>query len=79
MSDLLFLAVCIAVVFLLAMRRAPLWLWAVSAGLALLSWQWGPLFGPEGEVDLGLGSLIAWVPVLARRCRHTRLWLCQRQ
>jgi len=65
MVELLYIGLCLAGVFALAMRRAPLWLWAVAAALALLAWQWGPLFGSQGEADFGLGSLLAWLPVLA--------------
>jgi acyl-CoA dehydrogenase len=66
MTEFLFALICIAGVFFLAMRRSPMWLWAVAAGLAALLWQTG-LF-TEGQMSLpeiGIGSLIGWLPAIA--------------
>ena len=45
MPDLVFFAVCIVGAFILAMRRAPLWAWAVGLAAAAYVWQSGMLYG----------------------------------
>ena len=65
MAELIFLVVCAIVVFVLAIREAPLWLWAAAGAAAVLLWQSGLFFNEPGETGFGLGSLLAWVPVLA--------------
>ena len=45
MAELVFLIVCVAGAFLLAMRRAPLWGWTLALAAALVVWQSGLLWG----------------------------------
>ena len=63
MTEALFAAVCVALVFVLAMRRAPLWLWAGVAAIMTFAWQTG-LFS-DGDIDwpsFGFGTILAWLP-----------------
>ena len=39
MAELIFLAACTGAVFTLAMRRAPLWAWALAGAIAIVLWQ----------------------------------------
>ena len=64
MAELVFLALCIAGAFVLAMRRAPLWAWALALAAATYVWQSGLLHGEYGEPEFGLLGLLAWVPVV---------------
>ncbi|KAB2917903.1 MAG: acyl-CoA dehydrogenase [Hyphomicrobiaceae bacterium] len=64
MAEPVFIVLCIAVVFVLAMRKAPLWGWAAALGAATLIWQTGLLHGEFGEPEFGPLGLLAWVPVL---------------
>lgn len=48
----------------LAMRRAPLWLWAVFAVAIVLAWQTGLLHGQLQAPDLGFWSTVAFIPAL---------------
>src|ERR1700730_12894851 len=59
MAQILFLAVCIAAVFVLAVRRAPLWGWAVAVGFAAYVWQSGWI-DPYGDPHVATGML-AWL------------------
>ncbi len=45
MPELVFVALCIVGVFILAMRRAPLWAWTLVFAVALYVWQSGMLYG----------------------------------
>ncbi len=55
MSQFIFCAIIVALVFVLAMRRAPLWAWAaLVAGITFVA-QSGPF---------GFWSLIGWIPAL---------------
>ena len=64
MAEPVFLFLCLIVVFALAMRRAPLWLWAASLAAATLIWQTGLLHGHYEEPDFTLLQTIAWIPVV---------------
>jgi len=64
MAELIFLIICGFVIFTLAIREAPLWLWAASATVALLLWQSGIFFNEPEEAGFGFGSFLAWLPVL---------------
>ena len=48
----------------LAMRRAPMWLWAIAAVVATYLWQSGLVEGQHDGPELGLLSLIGWIPAL---------------
>jgi acyl-CoA dehydrogenase len=56
MAQMFFLAVCIVAAFVLAIRRAPLWGWAVAVAVAAYAWQ-GGVFGGG---DQAAGGLVAW-------------------
>ncbi len=56
MSEFIFIAIIIALVFVLAMRRAPLWAWAALVAVVTFVSQTGPF---------GFWSLIGWLPALA--------------
>jgi len=64
MAELVFIALCIVGVFVLAMRRAPLWIWAAGVAAAVLIWQMGMLHGEFAEPELGPLGLLAWLPVI---------------
>ena len=61
MAELVFLVVTLAVVFALAMRRAPLWLWALATAAVTFVWTSGILDGSEW-MEEGLLSGLAWLP-----------------
>ena len=64
MAVLIFLGLCLAVVTALAMRRAPMWLWAIAAVVATYLWQSGLVEGRHDGSQLGLLSLLGWIPAL---------------
>jgi acyl-CoA dehydrogenase len=64
MAELVFIVLCIAGVFVLAMRRAPLWGWAAALAAATFIWQSGMLHGELGEPAFGPLGLLAWLPVV---------------
>ena len=64
MAELVFVVLFIAGVFVLAMRRAPLWAWALALGIATLIVQTGLLHGEFEEPEFGLLGVLAWVPVI---------------
>ena len=64
MAELVFIALCIAGAFVLAMWRAPMWAWAVALAGAVLAWQTGLLHGEFEEPEFGLLGLLAWAPVV---------------
>ena len=65
MAELVLLIVCVAGVFVLAMRRAPLWAWAVSLAAALFVWQSGMLHGDPGDIETGFFGMVGWLVVAA--------------
>src|SRR5262245_21948290 len=64
MAELVFLVLCVAGAFALAMHRAPLWAWAAGLAAATLIWQTGLLQGEFEEPAFGALGLLAWVPVV---------------
>lgn len=63
-AEIIFILLCVAGVFALAMRQTSLWGWALALGAAVLVWQTGLLYGEFSEPEFGLGGLLAWVPVV---------------
>ena len=63
MAEFVFLVLCMAGVFVLAMHRAPLWAWAAALAGATVIWQTGLLHGDFEEPSFGVLGLLAWVPV----------------
>ena len=63
MAEVVFLVLCVAGAFALAMHRAPLWAWALGLAAATLIWQTGLLHGELEEPAFTLLGLLAWVPV----------------
>ena len=61
MAELVFFGISVAVVFALAMRRAPLWLWALATAVITFVWTSGILDGSEW-MEEGLLSGLAWLP-----------------
>src|ERR1700752_3366655 len=70
MPELVFVALCVIGVFVLAMRRAPLWGWTLGLAAAVYLWQSGMLYGEPSELAPGLFGMVAWllVAVLAALC-----------
>src|SRR5690349_22495034 len=64
MAEVVFLVLCVAGVFALAMHRAPIWAWAAALAGATLVWQTGLLKGEFEEPAFGLLGLLAWVPAV---------------
>ena len=65
MAELVFVFLCFCAVTALAMRRAPLWLWAVATVVATYLWQSGLIHGQHEGLSFGLFAIIAWIPALA--------------
>jgi acyl-CoA dehydrogenase len=63
MAEVVFLVLCVAGAFALAMHRAPLWAWALGLAAATLIWQTGLLHAELEEPAFTLLGLLAWVPV----------------
>ena len=61
MIDLVFLLLCVGVIFVLAMRQAPLWAWAAAAALMAFVWTSGVL-GDDADSDIG--SALTWLPAI---------------
>jgi acyl-CoA dehydrogenase len=61
---IVFLLLCLAGVFVLAMRRAPIWGWAAAAAAAVLVWRTGLVYGNWHEPVFNVLGLLAWVPVI---------------
>ncbi|HET6928457.1 MAG TPA: acyl-CoA dehydrogenase family protein, partial [Hyphomicrobiaceae bacterium] len=55
---------CVAAVFVLAMRRAPIWAWAAAAAAAILLWRTGLIDGDWHAPASNALSIIAWLPVV---------------
>jgi acyl-CoA dehydrogenase len=64
MSEILFAAICVAVVFTLAMARSRLWVWAVA--LAILTWAFkaGVADGSFDPEEFSLLGLVGWLPAI---------------
>lgn len=61
---MLFVVVVIALLWILAIRRAPLAVWAVVIALATFVWQSGLLDGSPEPRAFGFWQLLAWLPAL---------------
>ncbi len=62
MSEIIFLSLCIAAVFVLAMNRSRLWVWALAAFVATWAvWQ-GYADGSYEAADVTLSNLLMWLP-----------------
>src|SRR5215468_923469 len=59
-----FIVLCLVAIFVLAMRRAPIWAWAAAAAAAILVWQTGLSDGDGHEPASGALGLLAWLPVV---------------
>ena len=64
-TGIIFLALCIAGVFALAMRRAPLWGWAAALAGATFLWQAGLPRGEFGDPEPGFLGYLMWAVVIA--------------
>jgi acyl-CoA dehydrogenase len=64
MAESVFVVLLFVVAFVLAMRAAPLWLWAACAAVATFLWQTGLVAGEWNAHPTAL-SLLAWLPALA--------------
>ncbi len=64
MAELFYGVLCFGAVCALAMRRAPLWLWAVVVGVATLVWRLGWLTDETGTLTETSSFLteLAWLP-----------------
>jgi acyl-CoA dehydrogenase len=58
MAGLVFICICVALAFVLAMYQAPIWGWAAASALLALSWTVG-LFG-----EASLWGVLLWIPAL---------------
>src|SRR5688572_17489915 len=63
MAEVAFVCIVVIVAFVLAMRRAPLWAWALAAAIAALAWQSGVLEGDVSRPGTGW-ALLAWIPAI---------------
>ncbi len=63
MMGLIFLALGVVAVFCLAMRQAPLWLWAGAIGVATLIWQ--TVVSGLPVLGGGFGRNLIWLPFVA--------------
>jgi acyl-CoA dehydrogenase len=64
MAEFVFLALCVAGAFALAVYRAPLWGWAAGLAAATLIWQTGLLHGAFEEPAFDAMGLLGWAPVV---------------
>jgi acyl-CoA dehydrogenase len=64
MTESIFVLLCIIAVFALAMRRAPLWLWAGTFALATFLWQTGLVQGVFSVPGFGLLATLVWIPAV---------------
>jgi acyl-CoA dehydrogenase len=64
MVEILFLGLCLAIAFALAMRRAPLWAYALLLFGATFSWHTGLVHGEYDEDGFGFGSILAYLPAI---------------
>ena len=64
MAGLVFIALCIAGAFVLAMRQAPLWAWAAALAAAVLAWRTGLVYGDWHEPAFNFLGILAWLPVI---------------
>lgn len=65
MDTVIFILIGLAVITTLAMKRAPLPLWAAAIGALTLAWQAGMFLGGFSAPNLSFGTLVGWLPALA--------------
>ncbi len=65
MAEAVFLIVCVAAAFALAMNRAPLWLWAVVVALATFLALSGLYRGHYQSPSFAGAQILYWLPALA--------------
>ncbi len=63
-AEVVFILLCIAGFFALAMRQTSLFGWGLALGAAVLVWQTGLLHGEFNEPVFGPGGILAWIPVV---------------
>ncbi len=63
-AEIVFILLCLAGVFALAMRETSLFGWALALGAAVFVWQTDLLHGEFNEPEFGPGGILAWVPVV---------------
>lgn len=63
MATVVFLALVVAAILTLGMRKAPMWAWAAAVSALTYLWQSGLL--SSSEPSSGFLSWIAWLPALA--------------
>src|SRR5262249_1356541 len=63
---IVFILLCAAAVFVLAMRRAPIWAWAAAAAAAVLVWRTGLVYGDWHAPAFNPLGLFAWAPGVIR-------------
>ncbi len=64
MAEIVFAVLVIAALMVLAVRKAPLWMWAVVLALAVFIPQSGLLHGTLDPAFPGFFGLLAWAPAL---------------
>ncbi|HMN37879.1 MAG TPA: acyl-CoA dehydrogenase [Hyphomicrobium sp.] len=64
MAAVVFILVSLGIFFALAMRRAPMWLWALAAAGIVLLWQSGVLHGELHWPAPELSGALAWFPAV---------------
>ncbi len=64
MALFLMIALTLSGATVLAMRRAPLWAWAIGAAIVTLAWQTGLLHGALVSPQLSFATIIGWLPAI---------------
>ncbi len=64
MAEVVFIILVLAGAMALAMREAPLWLWALFAAAVVFTWQSDLLTGNFHSPDPGFLGLLAWLPAV---------------
>lgn len=65
MSELIFAALCIAIVFTLAMARSRLWVWALAVGAITWAYKAGMADGTFDPVEFSWLGMLGWIPTIA--------------
>lgn len=64
MDVVIFLLICLAAIFAMAMKRAPLLVWAGGLAALALIWQSGLMQGRFALPELSIANIIAWLPAV---------------
>jgi acyl-CoA dehydrogenase len=64
MVGFIFLIACVVAVFVLAIRKASIEMWAIVAAAAALIWQTGLIDGRFHAPELGFLELLGWLPAI---------------